>query len=435
MSKYPRVLIISHNVFSNASNMGRTLANFFVGWPKEKLAQLYLHSEIPTVDVCTNYFRITDFDNIKKAKKQIGTKYGENGIHLGAVTQRVDDENEAKIYQRGRKRAPYMYLGRNFLWRLNRWHNKKLSDWFDDFAPEVIFYASGDYAFSYRIAAKIAKERNIPIVSYVCDDYYFGEKHKKSLLGIIANAERRGVMKKTFGKYPNLIAICDQISRDYAAEFHVNARTVMTTSMQDKLEKKEDDGNVKISYLGNVSLNRYLQLADLGRALNKVTDGKIRLDLYTGEKNEEMLSMLTAENGIDFHGSVSYDEVLRVMAKSDILVHTESFDEITRKRVRYSVSTKIADSLASGRCLLAYGPDDVASIAYLKENDAAYVISKKSDLEDKLKKIIESKELREEYAQKGYEAAKKFHSWENNCEKIRSILAEVAEEYAGKSDR
>ena len=65
---FPKVLVISHNVFSNTSNMGRTLKNFFIGWDKDSLAQLYLRSEIPTTNVCENYFRITDFDMLKKSK-------------------------------------------------------------------------------------------------------------------------------------------------------------------------------------------------------------------------------------------------------------------------------------------------------------------------------------------------------------------------------
>ena len=49
----------------------------------------------------------------------------------------------------------------------------------------------------------------------------------------------------------------------------------------------------------------------------------------------------------------------------------EAFDKENRDRVRYSVSTKIIESLASGRPLLAYGPEDVASMAYLRRNDCA----------------------------------------------------------------
>ena len=62
--------------------------------------------------------------------------------------------------------------------------------------------------------------------------------------------------------------------------------------------------------------------------------------------------------------------------------------------VRFSVSTKIAESLMYGPCLIAYGPEGIASIDYLKENNAAYVISRPEDLEKGLEEILTNKELR-----------------------------------------
>ena len=65
-----KVLVISHNILSHTSNMGRTLLNFFKDFPQESLSQLYFHKEVPTTDICTDYFRVTDFDVIKKRKKE-----------------------------------------------------------------------------------------------------------------------------------------------------------------------------------------------------------------------------------------------------------------------------------------------------------------------------------------------------------------------------
>jgi len=50
-----------------------------------------------------------------------------------------------------------------------------------------------------------------------------------------------------------------------------------------------------------------------------------------------------------------------------VIIHTESFSPRTQKMIQYSVSTKIADSLLNGPCLIAYGPEKLASIDYLKK--------------------------------------------------------------------
>ncbi len=425
MSNYPKVLVISHNVFSNTSNMGRTLANFFLGWPKDKIAQFYIHSEQPTTDVSINYFRVTDFDNIKKPKGKIGTVFGEADITPDLASERVDAGGEAKIYQHGRSRKPYMYLGRNFIWGLNRWYNKRLKAWLDEFSPEVIFFASGDYAFSYRIAQKIAKRFNIPIVTYVCDDFYFVKKDDNSFLYRLSKRQFDRTMKKLFSENLELVAICDKISEDYEKEFGTRSHTVMTTSTQGKLEKVEKEGKVKFSYIGNLGYDRHIQVADIGKTLFEVSGGEILLDVYSGEKKEEKLKLLTKENGIDFHGSIPYDEVVKVMQESDVLTHTESFDEDMRKKVRHSVSTKIADSLSTGKCLFAYGPDDVASMEYLAKNDAAYCVTEKDKLSTALKELIENEDLRKEYAKKAEAVAEKFHNMEENCKKIKKILSDA----------
>ena len=113
------------------------------------------------------------------------------------------------------------------------------------------------------------------------------------------------------------------------------------------------------------------------------------------------------------------------MENSDVLVHIESMDSLNRDKVRYSVSTKIADTLSCGRCLLAYGPCDVASIEYLSDNDCACVVTKKEDLEEKLKRLIFDASTREKYAKKALSVAKKNHNIDENCEKFQKILKEA----------
>ena len=419
-----KVLVISHNVLSQTSNMGRTLAGFLKGIPTENLAQLYLHTEVPTTDICTNYYRITDFDMIKKIKKDIGTVFGANDIRKDLKSERVDEGKEAQIYSFGRKRKPYMYIGRNLLWSTKKWKNEKLLNWVKSFNPDVIFFASGDYVFSYKIAMEIAEIYNIPIVTYVCDDYYFLERKSFSPLYHINRIWYKNTLKKLFSKHKNIVAICAKITTDYSEEFGVSSNTVMTSSQVIPFEKKETD-DVVISYLGNLGYNRHIPLIEIGKALKKVTDGKVILDIYSAENRPEVLKDLTVENGINFHGSVSYDKVKEIMENSDILIHAESMDKENREKVKYSVSTKIADTLSCGRCLFAYGPSDVASIEYLKDNDCACVVTESDDLNNMLKEIIENAQKRQKYIDKALEIAKEKHNIDKNAEVVQRIFENV----------
>lgn len=83
--EYPRVLVIAHNPFSDTQNNGKTLSAFFNGWPKDKLAQIYLTPDKPDYTVCENFFRITDLEVLKSflKKKQMRWKYNRKGLHFG----------------------------------------------------------------------------------------------------------------------------------------------------------------------------------------------------------------------------------------------------------------------------------------------------------------------------------------------------------------
>ena len=260
MSMHKRVLIISHNVLSMSSSMGKTLANFLKGISSDDIAQLYFHTEIPTTKITSRYYRITDFDMIKKSKKSMGTIFDEKDICEGLRSERVDEGRQAQIYQYGRKRKPYMYIGRNLLWATKKWKNEKLLKWIDEFNPDVIFFASGDYVFPYKIAMEIAKIKNVPIVTYICDDYYFVKRKAVSPLYHLNRLWYKRILKKLFSQHKKVVSICDKISVDYKKEFGIDATTVMTSSTLNKFADKEESENIKIAFLGNMGYIRHKAL-------------------------------------------------------------------------------------------------------------------------------------------------------------------------------
>ena len=96
--------------------------------------------------------------------------------------------------------------------------------------------------------------------------------------------------------------------------------------------------------------------------------------------------------------------------------------------MKYSVSTKIADSLASGTCLLAYGPAEVASIEYLIENEAAFCATSEDELASVLTELLTNEEKRELIVKNALALAKKNHDSEANCRMIKETLEEDCRE-------
>ena len=110
-----------------------------------------------------------------------------------------------------------------------------------------------------------------------------------------------------------------------------------------------------------------------------------------------------------------------------LVIHTESFDSGIREIIKYSVSTKIADSLINGPCILAYGPEGIASIDYLKTNNAAYVITDPEDLENGLREIMTNGDLRTEIVKNARTLAAKNHDPAVNPKKIKKWLKAVVD--------
>lgn len=120
------------------------------------------------------------------------------------------------------------------------------------------------------------------------------------------------------------------------------------------------------------------------------------------------------------------------MENSRFVIHTESFDSYDMERVKFSVSTKIAESLMYGPCLIAYGPEGIASVNYLKENNAAYVVSDRDSLETDLRAILEDTSGYSEVLSNARALAQKNHRSEIISARVRQWLQEAVDGFNGK---
>ena len=423
-----KVLVISQTVFSKTSNMGKTLTSYFTDFQPDELAQLYFHSEKPTnPDVCRNYYRFSDVDALKSifSSKRMGTKFETSDICSCDESARIDTGISRKAYKIGSKHKAWVLLLRDLIWRLSRWNNSQLLQWVEDVKPDVIFFASGDGAFSYRVAKKIKERLNVPMVMACVDDYYLNNRNKSEPLGKLRQRLFLKSVEKTIADVDEIFTICDTMNAAYTELFNKKCCTLHTSAEFKEMRIKTDA--TQVSYIGNVGYNRYKQLIDLGKAISKIScDSAPRhIDVYSGSINEEYVTPLKSADGIVFHGAVPASDVPKIMEDSIAVIHTEAFDKEIQNLVRFSVSTKIAESLMYGPCLIAYGPEGIASIDYLKENNAAYVITRPEDLESGLTEILTNAALRKHIVENARRLALANHSAGVNPQKVRRWLEDV----------
>ncbi len=166
----------------------------------------------------------------------------------------------------------------------------------------------------------------------------------------------------------------------------------------------------------------------IGRSLDRINaeDGRhLELNIYAGDADSIMLDEFQSISSLNMNGFVSGEEYLHAFRKSDVLVHVESFDKEYMERVRYSVSTKIADSLASGILLFAFGPKGLASIDYLESNSCAWLVEDPSELDASIREMVENQNKREEIELTALGIAADNHDSLTNSRAIRKIIKSV----------
>ena len=416
-----KVLIISQPVLSKTNNMGKTLMGYFSTFKPSEVAQLYLRNGVPNnTERCFQYYRFSDEDAARSIynHKVTGTKFNEENVK----DENVQTQSSADVYKIGSKHKAWMLLLRDLMWRFSSWKNSDLLDWVKEVDPDVVFFAAGDGGFSYRIADYLAKYLNKPLVVVCMYDFFVNNRNKGELLGAIRQKLFMRTVKRTMSKAAAVFTICESMNRVYRQMFDVPCYTLHTAAARKVLEYSADAN--QISYIGSVGCGRYKSLLEMGKALFTMQSGGTPrcIDVYTGSYQPEYIEPLKNAPGIRFHGSISPDEVMNVMSNSMAVIHTESFEQKLMDMVRFSVSTKIAESLMYGPCLIAYGPEGIASIDYLKENNAAWTITDTKDLKKRLKEILENSTLREQIVRNARKLAEKNHNAEVNPKKVREWL-------------
>jgi glycosyltransferase involved in cell wall biosynthesis len=392
------VLLLNKN-----QNNGKTLLSIFKGWDPDKLAQMYFLPEIPEKEVCNNYFRITDSDVLKSIFK-IGNIKKSEGEKKSAITTLQFIRNF---------KGPFFFLMRDLIWKF---HNKdSYYLWLNNFDPEIIFYVTGTNTFSYDIALNISKKRKIPLVLYFTDDYILPRRTINPFWWL-----QNVRLKKRFYFALNLssknFVIGDSMNEEYSRRFGKDFDTLMNLVELHDIEEKKDLDKITfiVSYLGNLALGRWKALAIIAEQIKRLKEEgfKILLEVYSLQKpNAKILKLLHNPPYSVFKGAVTdQNEIDQIISRSNLVLHVESFSKKDKDVTRFSVSTKISEYLSYGKCILAYGPEDVASIKYLKRNKAALICNDSKEVYEGIRQILVNSTLKQEYMLTAYNLAKEKHS-------------------------
>lgn len=431
-----RILIVG-TVPYNKKSTSRAFEAYFSKWERGSLAQIFSNTKKPAKGHCETLYQITDHRMVEKRyKKNIKTgkiyHYDELPDEWADNSKEVKSGFFRKLYNFGDNKTPLIYLLRKMVWAKKLWCTDELNKWLDDFAPECVFLSFSDDFFIPEIALYVAERYNIPIVSSIGDDYYFNGHFSLSPFYFIYKHFYKKLIRKVFRHGGSSIYISDKIRDKYNSEFGLDGQTVYLTS---ELERREfrpvDKNNPKISYFGNIRMGRNESLNEIGLALGEVNKDYY-LDIYSNQETKSAISVFSSNPNVRFHGSIPYAQVLEETNKSDILVIVEGFKTNDVKNTRYSLSTKAADSLASGGQILVYGSPDCGVIEYMDSTDAAMVCTEREKLSGCIRKLIEDKDYQKKNYEKAIVVTENHHNLDSSTKTFENVVRGAIEKYEAK---
>lgn len=428
MKEHKRVLIVG-TVPYNEMSTSRAFDSYFHFWEKQNLAQIFSNAKAPVKGHCGTLFQITDARLLKRRFRpdvESGVIYNYDQLEDKWQDSNLEvSPSVAKLYQIGSHKSAAVYILRKIIWKKKYWCTEKLLHWLDDFQPECVFLSFSDDFFILEIALFVAKRYNIPIVSSIGDDYYFNYKFSLSLLYHIYKLTYRRLVRKIFSHEGSAIYIGDKIRDKYNEYFGLKGKTVyLTSSIKRRPFRPIEEKSPTVSYFGNIRLGRNFSLRDIGRALGRI-DKNCYLNVYSSESDPRFYRIFNSTDHVKFCGAIPYEDVQKKTLESDLLIVVEGFEKRDIDMTRYSLSTKVADSLASGVAVFAYGSVDCGAIEYAESTKCITTCTDPSRLEDSLLTIIGNQDLQKKNYLTSVGVVSEHHSLKMSTKVFEELINEV----------
>ena len=429
--QYPRVLVVVKTSFNDIDSVGASLSNWFYGWPRERLAQIHSGGPSQSNRVCSKFYGLGAGDR-RLGKLFVALKRSA----LGSSIRLISPENVSPSW----KQKSFKSLGRRFgkwlvasgLWELIFCPrlSKELFSWVESFRPQVIYAQPGGNLSFMRILLMLHREFDIPVCFQISDDWP-ANLYRDSLFAPML----RPVVSKTFQELLKESAVClsngEPMSREYKSRYGILFEPLMMCADIEKYRSAKpnrltQEGVISIVYSGGLYLDRWKALLDLAKVAKELTENGLatRIFVFTPGVPAEAVPEFRKFPLLTIRGALRDEDVPGILKGADILFLPESFDARIARYIKYSISTKAHLYMMSERPALVYGPEEVAVVAYAKEEKWGYVVGRRDlqELRNAVHQLATNESVRDEIVKRGREVVYKNHEATVIREKFRQAL-------------
>ena len=436
INKPLKILIISNTPWNDNNSFGSSFSNIFGGNPNYDIANIYCQPGLPDTKVCNRFFQITERGIIKSIfgkQKYSGQEIFQNNKRVDQ-TELLSEKDQRVLNKLKIIRWQLFFWIRDLVWSTGKWKSKQLDEFITDFNPDLIFLPIYFSSYLNNIGLYVKNLSKVNMVGYISDDCYTLQQFSLSPLFWIDRFIKRPYIKKAIDQCEILYTITDTQQKEYNAIFGEKCQVLFKGGDFNDFTHKKTSLNspIRLVYTGNLGSGRWRSLAAIADALKIINVEEIKAELHIYSQTPLPISTmkkLEIQNTSIFKGGIPSSQVKAVQRDADILIHVESFRLSERYSARLSFSTKIVDYLEAGRCILAVGWERTGGIKYLKENDAAIVVTNIRDIQHEVSKLVNDKQLILEYGRKGFECGKKNHQIEIIRNSLYKNLCKVVNVY------
>ena len=409
-----RILIISKEAWRDEQNGGNVLSNMFSQLPNSEFAQIYCNEQEPNNTICRNYYQMSDrmmVNNILH-RAHVGRK-----VVYDKVPTKTEAKTESYKTAGGKFGGNLKRVARELVWAIGRWDKKEIITYAREFNPDIIFAPCYGNHYMQRLTALVHNALNVPVVSYISDDFYTNKQFKFSPIFWLNHMFIRRRTRKIFRHYSLVYTMTDEQKQQCERDFGANMKILRKNGkFENQYLKSKVNDPIRFVYAGGIYLNRWKTLGALAEAMRHINaDGvKMILDIYTNNKLDQQMQQ-EINDGITarVHKAVSMAELMDIYHKSDVALHAEAFDITNRHVVRMSFSTKIVDCMDSGCAVMAICDKKQAGGSYLRRNECAICIHDLKQIESVLRNIVDHPNQLIKMQNKAFEVGHKNHLQEN----------------------
>ncbi len=434
VNHYPHVAIVSSNPLRSDMANGIFMQSLFSGWPKDRLAQIYFKVAMPNMpdsDVCDDYRMITMSGLTHRCHPRKNEREA-NPTSSDTNHGKLNGKRLVMQHLRHRSRLfPWLKAGQE-AWSAHGWLQRSLERQLKKVRPEIVYGLLGNYCLT-KITYSACQKLGLPLFVHVTDDFVTSKYHGVPFSATFHQAAKRW-LGRAVGYSSGCAAICPAMAEEYQQRYggHWTWFTTVLDANRYDPNPRVPDGVVRLVYAGNLGLRRWHSLRKLALALRELATRQgieVRLAIYAPPEEIEIhRKALDLRPTVELRGWAHPAKLPRLFHDSDILVHAESFDPQQALLTKWSFSTKLSQYMMAGRCILALGPPELASIRLVRDEQVGISLTDfdANKLTRELEPLIQSNAMRRTCGENGRRWALTWCEHEKQHDRFRQELVNGA---------